>query len=300
MDCHKKDFSLPLPLRSWNGYNAVKTMKTKLVVTPLLVIGLAMATLALGLVYPAYAAGSGDHALQMTPFPTPTPRADGQIIYVVQEGDSLWRIAALAEITIEELMALNGIQPEDFISPGMELLLGFAGPTEPTAITETEVEAQASPTPAETPVYDTGDICVLLFIDENGNARLDEGELPLAGGQVSVVEASGVLLGDHTTDTTEDGHCFSDLVHGEYNVSAAVPSDYIPTTVMNLPVSLAPGDVAYVQFGAQANSSIVSVTDDGGGNSLLLGLIGLVFLLGAGGLGFYAARMSRNSPRSLR
>lgn len=256
--------------------------------------------LMMGLVQPASASVKAEHHLQPTPFPTPTPRADGQIIYIVQEGDSLWRIAALANISIEELMALNGIQPDDFISPGMEMLLGFAGPVEPTPTTSVEEPAQVSPTPQETPIYDTGEICVLLFNDANGNARLDDEELPLPGGQVSVVEASGVLLGDHTTDEAEDGYCFPNLVFGDYNVSAAVPPDYLPTTVMNLPVSLAPGDIAFVQFGAQANSSIVTVDQEGGGNSLLLGFIGLLFLLAAGGLGFYASRMSKRSPRSFR
>jgi len=61
--------------------------------------------------------------LQPTPFQTPTPNAQGAILYIVLDGDSLWRIAAIAEISVEELMALNGIQSGDFISPGMELVL---------------------------------------------------------------------------------------------------------------------------------------------------------------------------------
>ena len=275
-------------------------MKKTREIQQLFVFLILLTGLAVAFAQPAYAIGEGEARWQPTAFPTPTPRADGQIVYIVQEGDSLWRIAALAQISIEELMALNGIQPEDFISPGMELLLGFAGPVEPTAAPVEEQTPQQSPTPSPEPVYNSGEICVLLFVDENGNARLDEGELPLAEGQVSVVEASGVLLGDHTTDLEEEGYCFTDLNYGEYNVSAAVPPDYLPTTVMNLPVSLAPGDVAYVQFGAQPNSAIANLSSDRGGTSLVLGLVGLLFLVGAGALGVYATRMSRHSPRSLR
>lgn len=275
-------------------------MKHKHELLKLFAFMLVLAGLVVALVPPAYAIGKAETRWQPTAFPTPTPRADGQIVYIVQEGDSLWRIAALAQISIEELMALNGIQPEDFISPGMELTLGFAGPVEPTAAPVEEEQPQISPTPSPVPVYDTGEICVLLFVDENGNARRDEGEVPLAEGQVSVVEASGVLLGDHTTDLAEEGYCFTDLNFGEYNVSAAVPPDYLPTTVMNLPVSLTPGDVAYVQFGAQPNSAIANLSSERGGTSMVLGFIGLLFLAGAGALGFYAARMSRTSPRSLR
>ena len=275
----------------------MENRKNYFLVSILLIV---LAGSAIGLIQPGYASSNSDNRWQPTAFPTPTPRDNGQIVYIVQEGDSLWRIAALAQISIEELMALNGIQPEDFISPGMELLLGFAGPVEPTAAIVEEQVPQESPTPSPAPIFDTGEICVLLFVDENGNARLDEGEVPLPEGQVSVVEASGVLLGDHTTDLEEEGHCFSDLTYGEYNVSAAVPPDYIPTTVMNLPVSLTPGDIAYVQFGAQPNSSIVLINADRGGTSTVLGLVGLAFLGAAGALGFYATRMSRKSPRSLR
>ena len=35
--------------------------------------------------------------------------ADGQIIYVVQANDTLWAIAAVHGITVDELRALNGL-----------------------------------------------------------------------------------------------------------------------------------------------------------------------------------------------
>src|SRR3972149_7677287 len=68
-----------------------------------------------------------------TGFVTPTPGPDGRVVYVVKEGDDLWTIAALSGKTLEELMALNGIQPGDYIIPGMQLVLGFGGPAQPTA-----------------------------------------------------------------------------------------------------------------------------------------------------------------------
>jgi len=101
-------------------------------------------------------------AAQPTPFPTPTPGPDGRITYVVQPRDTFFDIAAIAGITLEELFALNGIQATDFAIPGMELLLGFAGPVQATAApgsvdTATPVEATA------TPIFNIGEICVLLF-----------------------------------------------------------------------------------------------------------------------------------------
>jgi uncharacterized protein (DUF2141 family) len=235
--------------------------------------------------------------LQPTPFLTPTPGPDGQIIYIVQDGDSFWSIAAIAGISLEELYAMNGIQPNDYAIPGTELVLGFAGPSKPTA----EVGAQITPTSAEptaTPIFSTGEICVLLFLDTNGNARLDEGELGLSNGQISIVDVSGVVAKEASTDENPEGKCFTDLEAGDYNVSAAVPEEYNPTTSMNLPLRLMAGDIKYVQFGAQPSAALLDQDPgDKQGGSQLLGLFGVFLLLAAGGLAFYASRYSRRSPK---
>ncbi len=229
----------------------------------------------------------------MTPFPTPTPRADGYIGYIVQEGDSPWRIAAIAGITVEELFALNGILPGDYITPGMELILGSAGPPAPTAGPETPLETPTAAAVTPTPASGTGQICVLLFQDVNGNARLDDGEAPLTGGQVSVADAAGLVSVEQTTDESPEGYCFAELPGGDYNVSAAVPAGYNPTTGMNLPVRLRPGDIKYVEFGAQPSGVIGGGLDQGDGRSPVLGILGAVLLIAAGGLGYYATRAGR-------
>jgi hypothetical protein len=244
--------------------------------------------------------------LQPTPFPTPTPGPDGRIIYRVQEGDSLWRIAAIAGLSLEELMAMNGIQPGDFISPGMELELGIGGPARPTPGEASIQPTTIVPSPTPTPLVGTAEICVLLFQDDNGDGRLAESELALEGGQVSVVDVSGNVAGEYTTEALIDqddliGYCFTDLESGDYNVSAAVPSGYNATTSLNAPVAVVPGDIKYLQFGAQPSSALLGGEGpDGGGRSSILGLIGVVLLLVAGGLGFYAQRLSKAQPRSLR
>jgi len=228
----------------------------------------------------------GAPLLQPTPFLTPTPNVDGAILYTVLDGDSLWRIAAIAEIPVEQLMALNGIQAGDFISPGMELVLGSIAAT-PAPI----------PTPIPTaqigPLVGTGDICVLLFTDDNGNARLDDEELPLPEGQVSVVDRDGSVQGENTTDDNPEGFCFSDLEDGDYNVSGAVPPNYNPTTSMNVPVRLAPGDIKFVQFGGQPSGAILQVRSSDDQGSTLLGVLGLSLLAAAGIVGFYAFRAGR-------
>ena len=108
-------------------------MSKKLVIFTLLgLIGLGLA-----LVQPVGASPQAKPLAQPTAFLTPTPGPDGRIIYIVQKDDSLWRIAAIAGITVEELRSRNGIQPGDYITPGMELELGIAAPERPTEISST-------------------------------------------------------------------------------------------------------------------------------------------------------------------
>ena len=236
-------------------------------------------------------------AAQGTGFVTPTPGPDGKIIYIVQQDDALWTIAALSGKSVEELMALNGIQPGDFLNPGMQLLLGIAGPALPTAAPEAQPTAtRLAATP--TPVFGTGEICILLFQDANGNARLDTGEAALPGGEISVAEPSGIVAGEHTTGPEAEGFCFAGLQNGDYNISAAAPQDHNPTTAMNIPVRLSPGEIKYIEFGAQASAALGG--GQGGSRSTVLGIFGLGLLLAAGALGAFAARYNRRTPMSLR
>jgi hypothetical protein len=258
--------------------------------------GLLAAGLAAGLAWSGWLAAVANAASALqppTPFPTPTPNEQGQIIYIVQPGDTLWRIAAIAGMTVEELMALNGISSSDILSNGAELLLGSVIPTP-------RPEERATPTPLQataTPLVGTGEICVLLFLDLNGNARVDAGEGPLAQGQVSVIGRGGALVGEHTTDETPEGYCFTDVQDGDYNVSAAVPPEHNATTSMNVPVRLRPGEIHYVEFGAQPSAALAAAgRDEAEQRSPLLGVVGLVLLGAAGLLGYQASRYTQQRP----
>jgi hypothetical protein len=232
---------------------------------------------------------------QPTAFPTPTPGPDGRIIYIVQERDTFYDIAAIAGITLQELYALNGIQPGDFALPGQELLLGLAGPAEPTQLPDS-VTPPTSVEPSPTPLFNTGEICVLLFLDENGNARLEETEGVVQEGQISVIDVNGTLTAEATTGDDPEGTCFEGLEAGDYSVSAAVPPEYNPTTTLNLPIRLQAGDIKYVQFGAQPSAAISDqVGDDFGNRSIWFGAFGVLLLLAAAGLAYYASRYGKRS-----
>lgn len=256
------------------------------------------ATLAIGV--PALA-GEAPRPVPQATYATPTPGPDGKIVYIVQEGDTPWVIAARAGLSLEQLRALNGLAANDFIVPGQQLLLGYGGPAQPTAAAGA-APTPTTPPPTATPAFGTATICALLFVDQNGNARLDAGETPLGGGQVSIADVNGKLAAEFSTaeEYTEDGlplsRCTPDLQTGDYNVSAAVPPDYNPTTAMSLPVRIDPGDTRYVEFAAQPSAALVNSGQGSGTRSTALGLLGLLLLAGAGGLAFYAARLGRKTP----
>lgn len=271
----------------------------------LVLFALPALALFLGFVLPAQAVSNPAPLAQMTDFPTPTPGPDGRIVYIVQQGDSLWRIAAIAGISVQELAVLNGIETDTVLSPGTRLELGMAAP--PQATEEAAEAGETTPTGIEataTPISGTGEICVLLFDDIDGNGRLDDGEVPIEGGQISVTSLTGTVVGEHTTEIDpldEDlvGYCFTDVDNGEYNVSAALPEDYNATTVRSLPVRLAPGEIAYLQFGAQSSTALIRLNEGSGTGSTILGVLGIIFLVLAGILGYFAYRSSHRKPRGL-
>jgi hypothetical protein len=233
---------------------------------------------------------------QLTNFPTPTPGSDGRIIYIVQEGDTLWRIAAVAGIDVADLRDLNNLDADDIVYPNQQLFLGLGGPSVEQATTvppATEVSAD----PTNTPVPGLGVLCVLLFEDLNGDSMRQEEEISLSGGAINISNRDGSVsitedTPEHDPDSeTEDYFCTEQLLEGDYNVSVAIPEGYNPTTSLNSPVVLLAGDITYLTFGAQAGSVVIDSSEalpDGGGSNALLGVIGGILLLGGIGLGVYS------------
>jgi hypothetical protein len=238
-------------------------------------------------------------ALQLTPFPTPTPGPDGRIIYIVQPEDTLWRIAAISGLTVEEIQSLNNLGPGEPIVPNQALLLGLGGP----------VVASPTPGPSPTPTSllptptalpGAGSICVLLFEDANGDAFHQEAEPGISGGAISVSDRSGAV---QRTEDTQGGAlpeaiCFEELPEGDYNITVAIPEGYNPTTLLSYPIRLNAGDETFLDFGAQISTRalIESPPPEEGGRSPLLGLIGGVLLVFGVGLGIAAGRLRRRSP----
>lgn len=250
-------------------------------------------------------------AVPPTAFVTPTPGADGSIVYVVQPGDTLFQISFQFGVSVDQIKTLNGLT-SDLISIGQRLIIKTgAGPaatattaveqpttapttdpnTQPTtdpnttAPTATSQAAAASPTP-----LGTGQVCVLLWNDTNGNGLRDAESL-LAGGSLNVVDvATGTPVATHITDGISEPFCFANLAAGKYTISAAAPANYNPTTANSIALEVKAGDVAALEFGAQPSGTNTGNTGNSSDNdrvlrTALFGAGGVLFLLLAIGVG---------------
>jgi hypothetical protein len=231
---------------------------------------------------------------------TPTPGADGRIIYIVKAGENCLQISLIFQIPLEQLRSLNRLDEACALQEGQQLLLGFGGP------------AAASPTPGPsptpTPIIPTptpinsgnGNICILLYNDQNGDRLRQETEPAIAGGAISV--ASIAYSKSQTTYINTDaaayqGVCFIDIPQGLYTISAGIPDGYNPTTALNMSnIKLDAGGEVFIDFGAQPREEVIIAQE--GGNSSALGLVGGALVLIGIGLGIYAATAGRG-PRKV-
>ncbi len=226
---------------------------------------------------------AADSASQIV-YQTPTARPDGRVVYIVEEGDTCLRVQLLTGVTIEELRTLNRLDEQCTLIPGKELLLAVIIP-EPTPTPNPNYTATPL-LPTQTPFNGNGQVCVQLFNDVNGDATHEDDELSLAGGAVSITDRL-------------DPVCV-EVPEGEYSISMAIPSGYNATTTLNLQsVKVQAGDMAILEFGAQASSAPQVVEAGPGaspepsGKGLLLAILGGMFILGGIGLGVYAVLRRR-------
>ena len=254
-------------------------------------------------------------APQYTAIASPTPGPDGRIIYIVQEGDTLWRIAAITGISLDELRRLNNLTAEDIIQPGERLLLGLGGPSE-IPPTEGPPPTPTSDLPTPTPMIGTGILCISVFIDVNGDALRQEEELDLDAGAISISNRAGTVslsqgesggLVPRCYEDVELGYydilgsreecisvvqCALELDQGQYNISVAIPEGYNATTSMDHVQDLEAGFQTFLDFGAQPNSETVAETpvipEVGQERSPLLAIIGIGLLVVGIGLGIAA------------
>ena len=141
------------------------------------------------------------------PPPTPTP----QLMHVVKPGETLWTVAALHGLTLDELLALNGLTRGDVVHPGDELLLRAPDPTatptpSPLPVTATSsllpspsptAEALHTPTPSSPTATCTASATITLLPGETPGATPipAQASAPQAGDQgPSAVEVAALII----------------------------------------------------------------------------------------------------------
>lgn len=241
------------------------------------------------------------NAPMQSSFQTPTPNADGQIIYTVKEGDTCFSIYLLFQnqIPIEEIIAINGLDSECTLLPAQQLVLATVEPR--TATPEGPQPTATIGLPTPTPFDGNAEVCVVLYEDLDGNQQRGETEFYLAGGVVSISNRSGSF--SETLETVGgdpglvDPVCFEDVPEGDYNLSMGIPEGYIPTTSLNIALEVNAGDTIVIDFAAQPGSAIIEPDEinETGGRSPLLLAIGILFIAGGAVLAFFFIRSRMKS-----
>jgi hypothetical protein len=221
--------------------------------------------------------------------PTSTPNAEGIIYSVVQPGDSIWSIAAKAGLTLDEILELNDLSKDDFVSVGDLLIVGHGDPagTEPEVAEEAEeVEAtETEPEPTATPeaVADTtnqeaetaaaaeeearaaaASICLSAFRDENQNGARDEGE-PLRSAVAFTISDVEKVVSNYVTDGASEPFCITGLAPGNYQITRSIASGEVVTNESAQTVSLETGQSKTLEFGSYQDGNAVASLELGSG-----------------------------------
>jgi LysM repeat protein len=112
-------------------------------------------TLVTGYVAGGYSAGSTVPAAGAQPvfgpvaqLVTATPQADGSVVHTVEEGQTLWTIAAIYGIDLAQLLSLNSLTEDSFVHAGDRLTVRAAPTDTPSpAPTATVSPSPGPPTP---------------------------------------------------------------------------------------------------------------------------------------------------------
>lgn len=87
------------------------------------------------------------------------------VVHTVQSGDTLNRISQQYDVSIDDIMAANGLTDPNIISVGQQLTIPVGGLPTPTVPAPTEIAARPSPIPTEAVIVGQGEIAIAAVTD---------------------------------------------------------------------------------------------------------------------------------------
>lgn len=190
-------------------------------------------------------------ALQVVGALTMTTDPDGRITHVINPGDTLFALALLYGVPVDQIMALNDLKAESQVPIGRELIIALAVP-----------RAKPLPPIVPTPIVSVGGpagsgrgvVCVQAFDDADADGRrlLVEAPVALSGVHFSVTDAQGATVADRVLADTAGDNCVADLPATTYRVVAEPPPGYAATMPTRWSIAL-PSDARIdLQLGLRA------------------------------------------------
>jgi len=232
------------------------------------------------------------------PLATSTPRPDGSLVHIVQPNDTLWGLSIQYNVSMDQIMQLNGINQDTLLQLDQELVIALPNasgqPTpEPTAVPNSEpTQPAAAP---EVAALNSGKLCVRAFADTNADGTYTAGENLAAGVVFILQDAQNAMVATRTSDGLSEPYCFEESA-GNYSLQIQVPAGRIATSNTQWGVALGPGTRIDINFGSQTGAGSVvsraSATENSSSRALG-GILGIVLLLLAGGLVWLARARSR-------
>jgi LysM repeat protein len=89
----------------------------------------------------------------------------GPVVHVVAAGDTLNRISQQYDVSVDDIMAANGLTDPNIIAVGQQLTIPVGGLPTPTVPAPTEIAARPSPIPTEAVAAGQGEIAVTGITD---------------------------------------------------------------------------------------------------------------------------------------
>lgn len=146
-----------------------------------------------------------------TPPEATTATADEPVLHTVQAGETLNIISQQYDVSIDDIMAVNGMDNPNFIAVGQQLTIPIGGIPEPTAAPTEAVVVVALPSPIPTePAAAGGGVIGVTGIIDPGILETEAVQLVNSGAQQQSIQGWKVRDEDNNVYTFGDVSIFGD------------------------------------------------------------------------------------------